>query len=159
MIAFIREHNDAQSIIDIFNMLEDLLSLDIFKKLFVVILTDNGSEFSNPSAIEISPNSNEERTKIFYCEPSRSDQKGSCEVNHEFIRRVLPQGTSFDNLNQNDINLLMSHINSYKRKKLNDCSPLQMFSLIYGKTIANKLGITEIQPNDINLSERLLKKD
>lgn len=159
MIAFIREHNDAQSIIDIFNMLEDLLSLDIFKKLFVVILTYNGSEFSNPSAIEISPNSNEERTKIFYCEPSRSDQKGSCEVNHEFIRRVLPQGTSFDNLNQNDINLLMSHINSYKRKKLNDCSPLQMFSLIYGKTIANKLGITEIQPNDINLSERLLKKD
>lgn len=159
MLAFIRQRNDAQSVIDIFNMLEELLGLTVFKNLFVIILTDNGSEFSNPSALEFSPNSNESRTKVFYCEPSRSDQKGSCEVNHEFIRRVLPQGTSFDNLNQKDINLLMSHINSYKRKKLNDCSPLQVFSLIYGIDIAKKLGINEIQPNEINLSENLLKKD
>ena len=51
----------------------------------------------------------------------------------------------------------MSNYNSYKRKKLNDCSPLQLFSLMYGNDIANKLGIIEIQPNDINLSEGLIK--
>ena len=51
----------------------------------------------------------------------------------------------------------MSNINSYKRKKLNDCSPSQLFSLMYGNDIASKLGIIEIQPNDINLSERLIK--
>ena len=53
----------------------------------------------------------------------------------------------------------MSHINSYKRKKLNDCSPLQLFSLMFGFDIANKLGIKEIEPNKINLSENLFKKD
>jgi len=159
MLAFIREHNDAESVINIFNYLEELLGLDKFKELFVIILTDNGSEFSNPSEIEISHKTGEERTKVFYCEPRRSDQKGSCEVNHELIRRVLPQGTSFDNLTQDDINILMSHINSYKRKKLNDCSPLQLFSLMYGKEVATKLGIKEIEPNKINLSENLLKKD
>lgn len=52
MIAFIREHNDNQSVIDIFNMLEDKLGIDLFKKLFIVTITYNGSEFSNPSKIE-----------------------------------------------------------------------------------------------------------
>ncbi len=136
-----------------------MLGIEKFRELFIIILTDNGSEFSNPSEIEISNITGEERTKIFYCEPGRSDQKGSCEVNHELIRRILPQGTSFDNLTQEDINLLMSHINSYKRKKLNDCSPLQLFSLMFGFDIANKLGIKEIEPNKINLSENLFKKD
>ena len=157
MLAFLREHNDAKSVIDIFNLLEELLGIDLFKKLFIVILTDNGSEFSNP--IEIEKNKDGvERTKIFYCEPRRSDQKGSCEVNHEQIRRILPKGTSFDNLTQDDINLMMAHINSYKRKKLNDCSPLQLFNLMYGNDIAKKLGIIEIASNDINLSQDLLKK-
>lgn len=157
MLAFIRDHNDAQSVIDIFNYLENQLGLDIFKKLFVVILTDNGSEFSNPKEIETSISTGENRTKVFYCNPGHPEQKGSCEVNHELIRRVIKKGVSFDHLTQEDINKLMSHINSYKRKKLNDCSPLQLFSLIYGKDIANKLGIYEINPNEINLSEKLFK--
>lgn len=157
MLAFLREHNDAQSVIDVFNYLEEILGIKQLQKLFIVILTDNGSEFSNPKEIEKNKEGIE-RTKIFYCEPRRSDQKGSCEVNHEQIRRILPKGTSFDDLSQEDINLMMSHINSYKRKKLNDCSPLQLFNLLYGNDIAKKLGIIEIASNDINLSQDLLKK-
>lgn len=156
MLAFLREHNDAYSVINIFNHLEEILGIEQFQKLFILLLTDNGSEFSNPIEIEKSQ-TGIARTKVFYCEPRRSDQKGSCEVNHEQIRRILPKGTSFDNLSQEDINLIMSHINSYKRKKLNDCSPLQLFNLMYGNDIAKKLGIIEINPNDINLSQELLK--
>lgn len=89
MLAFIREHNDAQSVIDIFNMIENKFGIELFKKLFPVILTDNGSEFSNPTEIEFNMNTGELRTKIFYCEPGRPNQKGACEVNHEMIRRIL----------------------------------------------------------------------
>ena len=159
MLAFLREHNDAQSVINIFNSIEDELKIDLFKKLFPVILTDNGSEFSNPLEIEFSHKTGEQRTQMFYCEPGRPDQKGSCEVNHEMIRRILPKGTSFDNLTQEDINKIMSHINSYKRKKLNNCSPIQLFRIMYGKGIAKQFGIIEINFNDINLSKNLLKKD
>lgn len=164
-LAILRDHNDAQSVIDYFNYLEKLLSLETFKKLFPLILTDNGSEFSNPKAIEYSENNDNnddddktKRTMIFYCDPERSDQKGSCENNHEFIRRILPQGTSLDDLTQEDINLMMSHINSYKRKKLNNCSPIQLFSLLYGNDILQKLKISEIDPNSINLTPSLLNK-
>lgn len=157
MLAFIREHNDAQSVIDIFNNLQNILGIDKFKELFILILTDNGSEFSNPTEIEFDLNTGEKRTQIFYCHPSSPFEKGSCEVNHELLRRIFPKGTSFDKLNQNDINLIMSHINSYKRKKLNNVSPYNLFSTIYGKNTLDKLNIREIPANDINLTSDILK--
>lgn len=158
MLAFIRKHNDAQSVIDIFNYIQSILGIDKFKELFVVILTDNGSEFSNPTEIEFDIKTGELRTKIFYCHPSSPFEKGSCEVNHELLRRILPKGTSFDNLTQNDINLIMSHINSYKRKKLNSESPYSVFSKLYGIDTIEKLGIHEIEPNNVSLSTSLLKQ-
>ena len=57
------------------------------------------------------------------------------------------------------INLMMSHINSYKRKKLNNSSALEMFNLMYGNDIAVKLNILEISSNDINLTPSLLKRN
>lgn len=158
MLAFIREHNDAQSVIDIFNYLQDILGIDKFKELFILILTDNGSEFSNPYEIEFDCNTGEKRTQVFYCHPASPHEKGSCEVNHELLRRIIPKGTSLDNLKQEDVSLMMAHINSYKRKKLNNESPYSMFSALYGKETIEKLGIQEIEPNQINLSPKLLNK-
>lgn len=158
MLAFVREHNDAQSVIDIFTNLQNILGKNKFKELFPVILTDNGSEFSNPVEIEFDMDTGEQRTRIFYCHPSSPFEKGSCEVNHELLRRILPKGTSFNDLTQDDIDLIMSHINSYKRKKLNNISPYDMFSTIYGKDTIDKLGLIKIEPNDVSLSKSLLKK-
>lgn len=98
------------------------------------------------------------RSRVFYCDTQRSDQIGGCEVTHEFIRRVLPKGTSFDHLQQSDILRMMSHINSYTRKKLNNQSAHRLFSFFYGETILPSLGIQEIPANDINLTPHLLKK-
>ena len=158
MLAYIREYNDSKSVIDIFNNIQKLVGIDKFKDLFPVILTDNGSEFSNPTKIEFDSNTGELRTNIFYCHPSSPFEKGSCEVNHELLRRILPKSTSFDDLTQEDINLIMSHINSYKRKKLNNESPYSIFSKMYSKDTAQKLGIKKIEPNKVSLSNNLLKK-
>lgn len=157
MLAFIRDHNDAQGVIDIFNHLQKNLGIAKFKDLFVCILTDNGSEFSNPIEIEFDMETGEKRTQIFYCHPSCPHEKGSCEVNHELLRRIIPKGTSLNNLTQEDISLMMSHINSYKRKKLNNQNPITLFSTLYGKDTLEKLGILEIDPNLVNLSTHLLK--
>lgn len=157
MLAFIRDTNTAKSVNEIFNQLYELLGHELFTSLFQVIITDRGSEFTNPLAIEFNEN-NERRTRIFYCDPQRSDQKGGCEVTHEMIRRVLPKGTSFDDLNQEDVSLMMSHINSYNRKKLNNQSAHQLFSFLNSKEILNTLNIKRIPANEINLTPLLLKK-
>lgn len=157
MLAFIRDHNTARSVTEVINRLYELLGHDVFTMLFPVILTDRGSEFTDPLAIEFNSDG-KRRTHVFYCDPQRSDQKGGCEVTHEMIRRVLPKKTSFDNLTQEDVSLMMSHINSYKRKKLGNRSAHQLFSFLHDEGILKKLGITLIPSKEINLTPLLLKK-
>lgn len=158
MLAYIRDHNDAHSVKDIFKSFYDKLGKETYMKLFQVILTDNGTEFSDPRSIEFNDDG-EKLCHVFYCDPARPDQKGSCEVNHELIRRILPKGTSFDPFEQKDIALMMSHIDSYKRKKLNDRSPYQLFSFIYGFHTLEAFGISSIPSTEVILSPSLLKKE
>lgn len=159
MLAFIRDANTSQSVIDIFNELESLLGKDSFRQLFPVVLTDNGSEFSNPKVIEYgSEKYGGLRTRIFYCDAGRPYQKGAIEVNHELIRRVLPKGSSFNHLEQEDIRLMMNHINSYKRKKLNNRTPYETFSFYHGEEVLHKLGCAPVAAGDIMLKPALLKR-
>lgn len=162
MLAFLRDANTSQSVIDIFDRLDARLGGKLFDRLFPVIVTDNGSEFSNPKKVEyrdyVLPGYGSRRTSIYYCDAGCPYQKGAIEVNHELIRRVLPKGTSFDNLTQTDINRMMDHINSYKRKKLNDRSPYETFSFHYGEEVLELLGCTPVASEDILLKPSLLKK-
>ena len=80
---------------------------ETYCRLFPVILTDRGSEFSNPVPIEQDEN-DELRSLVFYCNPSAPYQKGGIEVAHELVRRVLPKGKSFDDLQQEDCLLYTS---------------------------------------------------
>lgn len=97
MLAFLWERNTAWSVTVVFEWLYETLGHEQYCRLFSIILTDRGSEFIDPVSIECIA-SGEVRSRIFYCEPQRSGQKGGCEVTHEFIRRILPKGTSFDHL-------------------------------------------------------------
>jgi len=59
--------------------LEELWELETFRKVFPVILTDNGSEFKDPKSLELSPPRANEEQKIFYCDPNTSWQKPGVE--------------------------------------------------------------------------------
>lgn len=157
MLAYIRDTNTARSVTEIIEELYEKLGRETFCRLFPVVLTDRGSEFTDPVSLECDE-WGEVRTRVFYCDPQRSNQKGGIEVTHEFIRRILPKGTSFNDLTQADISLMMSHINSYTRKKLNNRSAHQLFSFFYGEEILAKLDIRQIPANSINLTPKLLKK-
>lgn len=160
MLAFLRDANTSQSVIDVYNDLDQKLGRSLFQKLFPVILTDNGSEFSNPKAIEYGPwkNNGSLRTRIYYCDAGCPHQKGAIEVNHGLIRRVLPKGTSFNHLMQEEITLMMNHINSYKRKKLNNRSPYETFSFYHGEDVLQKLGCSPVAAGEILLKPTLLKR-
>lgn len=158
MLAFLRDANTSKSVTDVFNHLDKVLGKELFLELFPVILTDNGSEFSNPKAIEYRNTHPLLRTRVFYCDASSPYQKGAIEVNHELIRRILPKGSSFNNLTQDDINLMMNHINSYKRKKLNNRSPYETFSFYHGEEVLDKLECNPVAAGNIMLKPALLKK-
>ena len=125
-----------------------------FCQLFPVILTDNGGEFARVKDIEMDIRG---EIKLFFCDPNRSDQKGRIEKNHTLIRDILPKGTSFDNLTQEDINLVCSHVNSVKRAALNGKSAYELFAFTYGEEIPKLLGISKIPAEDVCQSSKLLQ--
>lgn len=136
--------------------LKNKLGLETYKILFQVILTDNGIEFSLLDEIENDENG-ELITKVFFCDPYKSSQKGSCERNHEFIRYVLPKGVSFDNLNQKDVDLIFSHINSTPRNSLGFKTPFELFKTAFGIDVLRILNINEINKDDVHLKPELIK--
>lgn len=67
------------------------------------------------------------------------------------------KGTSFDNLTQEDINLVCSHVNSVKRAALNGKSAYELFAFTYGEEIPKLLGISKIPAEDVCQSSKLLQ--
>lgn len=154
-LAFRRETNDSRSVTEIFKKLRATLGIPLYKRLFPLLLCDNGTEFSNPRALEFDENGNR-LSYVFYCHPQSPNEKGACENNHEMIRRVIPKNKDITPYSQEQISLMMSHINSYGRPDLADKTPFAVFGFCYGSTTPAKLGISYIQPNEVVLSPSLL---
>lgn len=161
MLAFKIENKEADSVNFFFNYMKGYLGYEKFHELFPIILTDNGVEFSKPDEIEFN-GYHVYKTKLFYCDPGHSEQKGKIENNHEYIRRFIPKGISFNDYTQGDINLMMNHINSVKRDSLSGCNPYELMINFLPKEIIEYFDIYEIKQDDIILKNKLFnykKKD
>lgn len=158
MIAYKLTSQTISEVTDKINKLKELLGYEFFHRIFPVILTDNGKEFKRPDLIEDN-GPDVVKTKVFYCDSRRSDQKGSIEVTHEYIRRFIEQGMDFDNYSDEDIFLMMNHINNTKREKLNGKTPFELMEEKIGKENIKKLGFYFIPPKDIILKPSLFNKN
>ena len=167
MLMFLRDRKSSQTCTRIFNMLWGLAGPELFRRLFSVILTDNGSEFSDPDMIENwrpDPEHNPTKLlwrgiKLFYCDPYCSSQKPHVEREHREERRILLHGASFDTLTQDDVNLVASHVASYTRGVLDDKTPYDVFVEKFGepgKKLLDTLGIVKIPANEVTLDPMLL---
>lgn len=154
MWAFLLNDKAGSNVLETFDFIEHKIGTDLFKKYFPVILTDNSSEFLKPHSLERSLKGGK-RTLIFYCDPNCAFQKGGIERNHEYIRYVIPKGVSFNTFNQEDINLLISHINSVARDSLDGACPFEAAPEELKKA-SKKLRFNFISPDEINLTAFLL---
>lgn len=158
MLMFIIKKYKPSEVSKVFETLRNKLGNDLYKKMFEVILTDNGWEFSKPEDIEFDPNTGEKLINVFYTESYSAWQKGGIERNHEFIRYIIPKGITFDNLTKKNITDMMNNINNVQRKSLNYQTPYLNFQKEYGEDIAKLFHLIPIQKDEINLSYKLLNK-
>ena len=154
MLAFKIENKEPNSVNAFFSYLKEILGYEKFHELFPIILTDNGIEFSKPDEIEFN-GYHVYKTRLFYCDPGHSEQKGKIEVNHEYIRRFIPKGISFDTYSQDDINLMLNHINSVKRDSLNGDNPYTLMKDFLPREIIELFDIKEIEQKEIILKNKL----
>lgn len=127
------------------------------------VLTDNGAEFSDWDGLgELFGEAPGAGPRLFYCDPMRSDQKGGCEKNHTEARRVLAKGLfSFDLLNQADLALAMSHVNSTPRRSLLGMAPVDVFLAAYGgdgRDLLDALGVSRVAPSELLLRPSLIDR-
>lgn len=64
-----------KEVTEVFNSLKEKLGETLFKKIFEVILTDNGWEFSEPADIEFNYKTGEKLVNVFFCDSYSSWQK------------------------------------------------------------------------------------
>ena len=157
MLIFKLESQTTEEITRIFEILQTFIPEEDYKKLFPIILTDNGHEFFDVNNIECIHETGEYVTHLFFCDPSASWQKGGIEKNHEFIRYILPKGSSFKNITQEDCDLFMNNINSLCRDSLNGKSPYEAMLFLCNEYILKKLNCYYIKPDDVTLNDSLLK--
>jgi len=156
MLIFLLEHNTQECVCQVFNALEQRLGKDDMLDTFPVILTDNGSEFKNPALLEKNL-AGKSRTRLFYCDPMASWQKGRLEKNHEFTRYIIPKGQSFTSLKRSDVILMMNHINSTARASLNGHTPFELASLLLPASLLRFIRAKRIPHDDVLLKPKLLK--
>ena len=156
-LMFLRERNTSASVTEVFKKLRQALGTEGYCRLFQVLLTDRGSEFTDPSRIETDGEAAGGECRVFYCDPMNSNQKSNCERNHEFIRYIIPKKTAKERYTEEEVRLMMNHINSFPRKKWNGQAPIDLFIKIYGQETAAVLGLKKIPSDSINLTPALLK--
>ena len=154
MLAFLIDAQKATIIVSKLQIIKNIWK-DKFYIDFEIGTTDNGKEFQLPDEMEYYDD--EHKMHLFYCDPGKSWQKAEIENNHTFIRRVLPKGSSFDDLTQDDIDLLMNHINSVPREELGGHTPYELASIIFGEEIIKQIS-KPIERNKVLLKPELLKK-
>jgi IS30 family transposase len=128
-----------------------------FGDIFPLLLTDNGGEFADVFSFENDLQGTKE-TSLFFCDPYKSCQKPKVEKNHTLFRDIVPSGKSFDGFSQDTVNLIFSHVNSVKRKKLNGKTPYELFVFTYGDNISELLGVRLVPADKVIQSPALFNQ-
>ena len=149
--GYVIEKGKSDSVNKVIEHIKELFDEE-YKRIFKINLCDNGSEFEKFYQNE----SIHDNIKVFYTDPYKSYHKPECERNHEFIRCVLCKHQTLNNITQESLNLMFSHINSYIRQSLDGKTPYEQFVKEFGEGSVKKLNIQKIEPTDVNLTPSLL---
>lgn len=162
LFGIYHEEKNALSMKEGVDLLEKILGTSLFRKYVHVLLTDRGSEFSYADQMETSCDGTR-RTRVFYCDPMQSGQKGTLENKHIELRYILPKGTDLKELgliDQDALNLALSHVNSSPVEKLGGKSPLELTDFMYHDLYERleTFGVHKIEKDKVILKPYLLKK-
>lgn len=133
-IIFKIKFKNSEEVVNKFNQIKEFMKSN-YNKVFKSITTDNGSEFAD--FLGIIKDSN---TKIYFCHPYCSGEKGTNEKHNSIIRYFIPKKTLIENYSYEEINKIANWMNNYPRKILDYKTPLEALQEEFNdKSILNKL--------------------
>ena len=133
-IIFKLKGKTASEVVNKFNKMKEFMKIN-YNKIFKTITTDNGTEFSDFLNII-----KDTKTKIYFCHPYCSGEKGTNEKHNGIIRYFIPKGNLIENYSYKEINKIAEWMNNYPRKILNYKTPLEALQAEFDdKSILNKI--------------------
>ena len=133
-IIFKLKGKTSEEVVNKFNKMKEFMKKN-YDKIFKSITTDNGTEFSDFLNII-----KDTKTKIYFCHPYCSGEKGTNERHNGIIRYFIPKGTLIENYSYKDINKIAEWMNNYPRKILNYKTPLEALQEEFNdNSILNKI--------------------
>jgi len=150
LFVFVLDEHTQACVEKVFDMLDSLLEGG-FSSTFPLVLTDRGHEFQNHARIEKGG-----RTRVYYCDAGRADQKGSIENCHRLLRRIVPKGTSVDHLTKRDAAIIASHVSSMPRPSLGGASPFDLARHVLPARLLEGLGLEHLTPDNVVLRPSVL---
>ena len=153
MVIRLLDKKNVLNVDKAFTEIKNDLGINLYKKAIDIILTDNGSEFFDPCHLEYDLDTGEKLCSLYYCHPNSPEEKPELEKNHEYIRYVLPKGTSFENLTPEDIKRLENNINNIPRDILGGKTPYQLIKEKF-PTLLEKLNSDFIEPDEVSLNPK-----
>lgn len=113
------KNRSAESVVNALDRIERKFGADLFAKIFRTITFDNGKEFSDVERLERSAlRKRKKRTKVYFCHPYSSFERGSNECQNRMIRRRFPKGTDFGKVSDTEIAKTEAWVNNYPREIL-----------------------------------------
>lgn len=106
---------------------------DKLKKSFTA---DNGKEFAAHQELT-------EKTgmKVYFCDPYSPWQRGTNENTNGLLRQFFPKGTSFADISDDVLQLVVTLINNRPRKRLNYRTPFEILKKFFLNFVAIRLTI------------------
>jgi|BioPla2DNA2_1021312.scaffolds.fasta_scaffold31833_1 IS30 family transposase len=139
VMLFLIENKNSAKVVNVFNSIQGKIGIEAFQKVFPVILTDRDPCFYDYEGIEADNETGELRTRLFYCDAFKSNQKPSVENMNNQLRRYFPKRKSIDNLTEQDMFNVMNYVNNLKISSLSGATPNEAFIRVYGEDILNNL--------------------
>lgn len=137
LIFKIKDHTSG-SVLGSLDALERKIGTPAFRKTFLSITCDNGSEFADFAALEKSCRTKGNRTKLYYCHPYSSWERGTNENINRMIRRWIPKGDDIGLYSKQEIAAIQDWINSYPRKIFGGLSANDLLQMIAKKECIKK---------------------
>ena len=152
----------SSAVLAALSSIRKVLGLDGMRRMFCLVLTDRGSEFSWDAKIAECIGEMQDECRLYYCDARRADQKAGCEKNHVELRKLLPKGSSirFDRLTPRDASLIMSQLNSEPRGKLGFRAPTEMFQAVFGddaEKLLDAFGVELLGVSELNLTPKCIE--
>lgn len=134
LIIKVQDHT-AASVVRALDRLERKMGSPAFRATFKSITVDNGSEFADVDGMERSCRRKGPRTKVYYCHPYSSWERGTNENTNGLIRRWFPKGTDFSKVSVREIRKVEDWLNAYPREILGFLSADAVFSTAFAACV------------------------